>query len=63
MTTQQPAPEDLEMSQLHDAELERRVRRLEAQDCGADFDGMAWFWLIALGVIVPVVLLLMGWNT
>jgi hypothetical protein len=44
------------------AELEERIAALEAQrEVGADFDAVSWFWLIVLGVLLPVVLLLIAW--
>ena len=42
-------------------ELERRLALIEAQDSlSADFDLTAWIALIALGVVLPVILLLVG---
>ncbi|WP_161777462.1 MULTISPECIES: hypothetical protein [unclassified Mesorhizobium] len=42
-------------------ELERRLAVIEAQDgLGADFDLMAWIALIALGVVLPAIVLLLG---
>ena len=44
------------------AELEERIAALESErEVGADFDARSWFWLIVLGVLVPVVLLLIAW--
>jgi hypothetical protein len=44
------------------AELERRIRLLERpENQGEDFDGASWFWLIALGLVLPVVVLIIGW--
>ena len=46
-------------------ELEARIRELET--CAAtgeppsDFDSFSWFWMILLGVLVPVLLLVVGW--
>jgi hypothetical protein len=43
-------------------ELERRVALLEdPAEQGADFDAFSWFWLVFLGVALPVVLILAGW--
>jgi hypothetical protein len=45
-------------------ELEERIARLEddLRDAAApDFDAASWGWMIALGVILPAVLLLVGW--
>jgi hypothetical protein len=44
------------------AELERRIQLLEnLANQGEDFDGTSWFWLIALGVALPIVALVIGW--
>lgn len=42
-------------------ELEARIRVLEdpAQQ-GADFDRSTWFWLVVLGLVVPV--LAVAWG-
>ena len=46
------------------AELERRIRALEsAGDEGEDFDGASWFWLIVLGIVLPVAALVLGWAS
>jgi hypothetical protein len=45
-------------------ELEERIARLEGDlrvAAGPDFDAAGWAWIIALGVVLPVVLLLFGW--
>ena len=45
-----------------DPELERRVAALEAgADAGSDFDAASWFWMVLLGILVPVALLVWGW--
>lgn len=45
------------------AELERRIRALEAPGGqGEDFDASSWFWLIVLGVVLPIVALILGWT-
>lgn len=44
------------------AELERRISTLEsAGGEGEDFDGTSWFWLIVLGIALPIVALILGW--
>jgi hypothetical protein len=44
------------------AELERRIRALESpQGQGEDFDGASWFWLLLLGLALPVLILIVGW--
>jgi hypothetical protein len=46
-----------------DPGLEQRVAALESSvaDAGSDFDAASWFWMLMLGVVVPVALLLWGW--
>ncbi|UVJ45576.1 hypothetical protein NVV94_08470 [Pseudomonas sp. LS1212] len=49
--------------QQQTGELERRLRLLEnPAEQGEDFDGMSWFWLLLLGVVLPIVALVAGWN-
>jgi hypothetical protein len=44
------------------AELERRISLLEnPANQGEDFDGSSWFWLLLLGLALPVVILIIGW--
>ncbi|HVO03998.1 MAG TPA: hypothetical protein VMT54_17500 [Candidatus Cybelea sp.] len=44
------------------AELERRISLLEnPANQGEDFDGASWFWLIVLGLVLPVAILIVGW--
>jgi hypothetical protein len=46
------------------AELERRIRALELPaGQGEDFDGSSWFWLILLGVALPILALVLGWMS
>jgi hypothetical protein len=46
--------------QLH-PELERRVLLLEdPANQGADFDAGSWFWLIVLGIVVPIAAIAVG---
>jgi hypothetical protein len=41
--------------------LEARIAALEdPANQGSDFDAASWAWLIALGVVVPVALLIWG---
>jgi hypothetical protein len=45
-------------------ELEERIARLEGDLQSAadpDFDAIGWGWIIALGLVLPAVLLLIGW--
>jgi hypothetical protein len=42
-------------------ELEARIASFENAAPTSDFDGASWFWMILLGVAVPLVLLIVGW--
>jgi hypothetical protein len=45
------------------ATLEQRLAALESgQETGEDFDSLSWFWMILLGIVIPVVLLFVGWR-
>jgi hypothetical protein len=47
---------------LQPPELEARVAELEQESGqGLDFDAVSWCWLLLLGVLLPAVLLLLGW--
>lgn len=49
--------------ELH-PELERRIQALESPGGqGEDFDAVSWFWLLFLGVALPVVALFLGWAS
>jgi hypothetical protein len=45
-------------------ELERRLETL-AQESGqgADFDLVSWFWLLLLGLVVPVAVIIASWAS
>lgn len=44
------------------SELDRRIEALESgAEAGSDFDAASWFWMLLLGLVVPVGLLLWGW--
>jgi hypothetical protein len=44
-------------------ELEARIAALEdPANQGSDFDTASWAWLIALGIAVPVALLIWGFT-
>ncbi|MDQ0332957.1 hypothetical protein QFZ88_005339 [Mesorhizobium sp. YL-MeA3-2017] len=44
------------------AELERRIRVLETPgEEGEDFDASSWFWLLVLGLVLPIAVLVLGW--
>jgi hypothetical protein len=44
-------------------ELETRIAILERTAPREDFDSRSWIWIILLGLIVPLLLLVIGWNT
>ena len=43
-------------------ELELRLSALEAGTARTDFDAFCWFWMVLLGVLLPAVLLIVGWR-
>ena len=45
-------------------ELQERITALEdPARQGSDFDTVSWIWLILLGVVVPLGLLVWGWES
>ncbi|MGO9996037.1 MAG: hypothetical protein ACLPTF_26505 [Steroidobacteraceae bacterium] len=43
-------------------ELDERIAALESQaECGDDFDVTSLCWLFFLGVLIPIILLSIGW--
>ncbi len=42
-------------------ELEARIAAFETAAPTSDFDSTSWFWMILLGVAIPLVVLLAGW--
>jgi hypothetical protein len=44
-------------------ELEARIAAFESAASRADFDIHSWFWMILLGVAIPLILLILGWWT
>jgi hypothetical protein len=43
-------------------ELERRIAAIETGgEGGDDFDTTSWFWMILLGVVLPIALIVSGW--
>ena len=50
------------MSDSLPPELARRIDVLEEQPAEQDLDRTSWMWLAALGLVVPVVLLILGWS-
>jgi hypothetical protein len=43
-------------------ELEARIAAFEKAAPRTDFDLASWFWMIILGVAVPLALLIVGWR-
>jgi hypothetical protein len=44
------------------SDLERRIAAFESAAPSDDFDAASWFWMILLGVALPVLLLVIGWR-
>jgi hypothetical protein len=42
-------------------DLEARIAAFERAAPPGDFDSASWFWIILLGVALPLVLLAVGW--
>ena len=42
-------------------ELAARLAAVEAHGADADFDAVSWAWMLALGLVLPAVLLAVGW--
>jgi hypothetical protein len=42
-------------------DLESRISAFERAEPSGDFDAASWFWMILLGVAIPVGLLAVGW--
>jgi hypothetical protein len=42
-------------------DLEARIAAFESAAPPGDFDDASWFWMILLGVAIPLVLLAVGW--
>jgi hypothetical protein len=42
-------------------ELEARITALENAAPTSDFDAAGWFWMMLLGVVIPLGLLIVGW--
>jgi hypothetical protein len=43
-------------------ELEARIAAFEKAAPRTDFDLASWFWMMILGVAVPLALLIVGWR-
>ncbi len=44
-------------------ELEARLAALEAGEAPQDFDASGWFWMALFGIVIPAILLAVGWRT
>ncbi|PDS28335.1 hypothetical protein CO650_26740 [Rhizobium phaseoli] len=45
------------------SQLEERIALLEKKENqGSDFDGVAWLWLVGLGIVLPAVAIFWGFN-
>jgi hypothetical protein len=42
-------------------QLEARIAAVESAAPKSDFDASSWFWMILLGVAIPLILLAVGW--
>ena len=42
-------------------ELEARIAAFEAAAPGSGFEFAGWFWMVLLGVVMPLLLLVIGW--
>jgi hypothetical protein len=42
-------------------ELEARIAAFERAPPADDFDAASWFWMILLGVAIPLIMLAVGW--
>jgi len=42
-------------------QLEARIAVVESAAPQSDFDASSWFWMILLGVAIPLILLAVGW--
>jgi len=45
------------------AELETRIREVQAAAPASDFDALSWFWMILLGALLPAALIVYGWAS
>ena len=42
-------------------QLEARIAAIEIAGRTSDFDTSSWFWMIVLGVVIPLMMLAVGW--
>jgi hypothetical protein len=43
-------------------DLETRLAAFESVPTPGGFDAASWFWMILLGVVIPLGLLVLGWR-
>ncbi|MHB8476982.1 MAG: hypothetical protein ACYDBZ_11940 [Steroidobacteraceae bacterium] len=43
-------------------DLEARLAAFECAAPPGGFDAASWFWMLLLGVVIPMALLLLGWR-
>jgi hypothetical protein len=42
-------------------ELEARIEEFERAAPPPDFDATSWFWMMLLGIAIPLALIIVGW--
>ena len=42
-------------------QLEERIAAIEIAGRTSDFDTSSWLWMILLGVVIPLIMLVIGW--
>jgi hypothetical protein len=42
-------------------ELDARIKEFERASPRPDFDATSWFWMMLLGIAIPLALLVVGW--
>ena len=42
-------------------QLEERIAAIEIAGRTPDFDTSSWLWMILLGVVIPLIMLAIGW--
>jgi hypothetical protein len=60
LTSPQPRASNAGRAEPSDL-LEARLREVEATAPSVDFDRVAWFWMILLGIALPLALIVYGW--
>ena len=58
-----PAPGSVRLpAQALPPDLEARIASFENAAPTSDFDAASWFWMVLLGVLIPLGLLIFGWR-